>query len=543
LSKVQLKEKGILILGYELSHQEYIAALTAAGQSVALANPAHLGQYFLALGTKSYGTMAGNILKAVDEAPQQLKDRYGSQLNEVKKLENIVNPMFLANSLATYIATGESMKLPKINTLSKFGVKSGVLSYTRAEKLLKEKIPLPNTHQPYILVTLPEVELEADSIVANNTKQYDQVATNSKIIQAATDLSLADPNATISDTYAAIATSYKTGSVGYSWGYNTNQAAEKAAIEACKSEDCKTRSWVGNQFLSIVYDEDYKIYLGANPLSTSASEEALKICKEHAEDPSSCTVTKVIHSKEGITQENPLPRFRTGSLDAEWPYTTFTYENKRKGGQETILLLTKGGEPIARQTTVDRQVFDYPVYIGEKDYIILKYNISKEDRYYIKLNLDGSSQWTAGQDMYKNGWLVWASNGTWSSRAKKDLKSCIAVDSTKEWQTLTLQNVGVGLNIEGGWTVDKANYSKVDYVGHVGEDAVKLEPYSQYKYDLSFPFGALLVDIPNEGVKQAVDTLKLPSLPVGSKLKFRINDTAFGDNDGFLTVCVGEAVN
>ena len=70
--QAKLREKGILILGYELSHEEYIAALTVAGESVASANPAPLGKYFLELGIKSYKTMGSNILRAVDEAPQTL---------------------------------------------------------------------------------------------------------------------------------------------------------------------------------------------------------------------------------------------------------------------------------------------------------------------------------------------------------------------------------------------------------------------------------------------------------------------------------------
>ncbi len=359
--QANLRQKGILILGYELSHEEYIAALTAAGQSAASANPAPLGKYFFNLGTKSYETMSKNILSAVDQAPQTLKDKYGSQLNEVNDLKKIVNPMFLANGLATYISTGKTPKLPRISSLSKFGFKFGVLSYTRGEQFFNKKVPLPNTHQPYILITLPEVVVEADVIVENNAQQYDQVATNSQVVEEVTNLNLTSP-ARVSDTFAAIATSPKTGSVGYSWGYPTNETAERAAKGACKSEDCQTRGWVGNQFLAIVYDEDYRIYVGANPLSASASEEALATCRKYAGDSSSCTTTKVIHSEKGITVENSLPKFRTGSLHPEWPYTTLTYNSERRNreGEETVeLSMNSRGEPIARHKTADGRVYEY----------------------------------------------------------------------------------------------------------------------------------------------------------------------------------------
>lgn len=260
-------------------------------------------------------------------------------------------------------------------------------------------------------------------------------------------------------------------------------------------------------------------------------------------------MTKVVHSKEGITVENPLPKFKTGSLHPEWPYITFTYQSERRGGKETVELLVNGrGEQIARQKTADGQVFDYPVYIGEKDYIIMKYNLPGA-RYYIKLHLNGSSQWTAGENMYKNGWMTWANNGTWSGTRGLQAnppyvqpKTCFSVDSRQGWQSFTANHRVSGVNyIEGGWSVDARSYSMVSYTGHQGAGAERLAPFNAYKYNQGFPFGALLMQLPNGKVIWANKPgSELGSFPDGSTFRFRINDAdeALSDNGGSLKVCL-----
>ena len=266
------------------------------------------------------------------------------------------------------------------------------------------------------------------------------------------------------DYFAALAVSNETGSVGYSWGSKTQQAAEVNAKLACKSKDCQVRRSVINQFMAVVYDENYKMFLAENPVSTSASEKALSFCRQLSKNPNSCTLTRVIDSKEGITVDNPLPKFRPGSLYAkgslhpEWPYTTFTYQSTRpnKEGKETVeLLVDSSGKTIARQTTADRQVFDYQLYKAEKDYIIMANEISKDNIYYIKINIDGSSQWTAGEDMDKNGWLPWADKGTWSgTRVSDNSQKVRTVSLHPEWPYTTFTYQSKRTNREGKETVE-----------------------------------------------------------------------------------------
>jgi len=121
-------------------------------------------------------------------------------------------------------------------------------------------------------------------------------------------------------------------------------------------------------------------------------------------------------------------------------------------------------------------------------------------------------------------------------------KTCFSVDSRQGWQTFTANHKVSSVNyIENGWSVDARSYPMVSYEGHQGADADRLAPYNAYKYNQSFPFGALLMEMPNGEVIWANNpTGELGSFPANSTFRFRINDAdeALGDNGGSLKVCL-----
>ncbi|MCT7983507.1 serine/threonine protein kinase [Laspinema sp. A4] len=116
---------------------------------------------------------------------------------------------------------------------------------------------------------------------------------------------------------------------------------------------------------------------------------------------------------------------------------------------------------------------------------------------------------------------------------------CVAVDSRKGWQKFNLpRSFSQVVSTSGGWSVDTRNYSPVGSFGHSGRDAEDLSPYSQYKYDQRFPFGALLMGngehffwLPGSG--SFTDSF--------NTVEMRINDAdnSLGDNGGSLQVCFG----
>ncbi|MBD1212052.1 MAG: hypothetical protein H9534_04710 [Dolichospermum circinale Clear-D4] len=119
-------------------------------------------------------------------------------------------------------------------------------------------------------------------------------------------------------------------------------------------------------------------------------------------------------------------------------------------------------------------------------------------------------------------------------------KTCFSVDSRQGWQSFTANHRVASVNyIEGGWSVDARLYSSVGYKGHEGADAERLSPFNAYKSNQSFPFGALLMELPNGEVIWANNPGgELGSFPANSTFRFRINDEALGDNGGSLKVCL-----
>lgn len=350
----ELESRGIVIYGHEINHDEYMSATMAGIASAASANPAPLIDYLRDLAVKSYETILINTVNAVDKAPVTLKQKYGNQLTTIKSsLTQSVNPIFIAESLAEYIMKGKTPSVPKLKgNLSSLSIKFGVLSYNRGEKFFDDRIPLPNTHQPYILIALPELTVEVDNIINQETKQYDEVL----------------------------------------------------------------------------------------------NEEDLGIILEEAS-----------YDEFGFNREY---------LDEEETYfNTFqeAYEGKKENQPET--------NPVVNSVT----------------------------RPY-----------------------------------------CVDVSSRTGWTSFNLPRSFTKVaSINGGWSVDSRSYAPVGPYGHTGQDAQALSPYNQYKHDQRFPFGALLVDIPNSGYIWVKEPQTLSQSISSTQIRINDADNALGDNGGSLNVCFG----
>lgn len=122
--------------------------------------------------------------------------------------------------------------------------------------------------------------------------------------------------------------------------------------------------------------------------------------------------------------------------------------------------------------------------------------------------------------------------------------TCLNVDSRQGWQSVTVNHGVSSTQIGGGWSVDTRSYSMVSYGGHEGSDAERLAPFNAYKYDQRFPFGALLMDVPEHGVVWVDNPsgwiVRRVGFPAGATFRLRINDAdnALGDNGGALRVCL-----
>lgn len=115
---------------------------------------------------------------------------------------------------------------------------------------------------------------------------------------------------------------------------------------------------------------------------------------------------------------------------------------------------------------------------------------------------------------------------------------CVDVSSRAGWTRFNLPRSFTRIaSISGGWSVDSRSYAPVGPYGHSGQEAQRLTPYNQYKYDQRFPFGALLMGS-GQGVLWIQNINSLSSAPFGA-VDMRINDAdnALGDNNGSLRVC------
>lgn len=118
--------------------------------------------------------------------------------------------------------------------------------------------------------------------------------------------------------------------------------------------------------------------------------------------------------------------------------------------------------------------------------------------------------------------------------------ACVNLSSRQGWQSFNFPTTFTRItSIEGSWSVDSRSYANVGAYGHTGDAANRLAPYNQYKYDQQYPFGRLLVDIPNYGYISIDHPQTLPREISSTAMRINDQDNALGDNAGLLRVCFG----
>lgn len=138
---------------------------------------------------------------------------------------------------------------------------------------------------------------------------------------------------------------------------------------------------------------------------------------------------------------------------------------------------------------------------------------------------------------------------------------CHKIDARSGWQRLDTSQLSTpsvfpmgpraaaqygfsGPDGKPGWSVDAANYDAVGPRGHAGDAAAALKPFDGYKFSQDYPFGALLLRFGSSGVVHLYRTDNTTSLESYQPwVDFRINDTGFGDNAGYMIVCVTDLSN
>ena len=121
--------------------------------------------------------------------------------------------------------------------------------------------------------------------------------------------------------------------------------------------------------------------------------------------------------------------------------------------------------------------------------------------------------------------------------AKAQAVKCFDVSSRTGWQYFDLGGPYTRIaSVGGGWSVDARSYARVGPQGH---NEPGLEPYNQYKYDQGYPFGALFVDIPTDGIGYVWvrGAQQLPKPITRTAIRINDADNALGDNSGVLRVC------
>lgn len=128
-------------------------------------------------------------------------------------------------------------------------------------------------------------------------------------------------------------------------------------------------------------------------------------------------------------------------------------------------------------------------------------------------------------------------------------KDCLYVDSRQGWQTLPAPSGSiVDIAADGAWTVLEGSVAPVGIKGHLGEAANALAIWTAYKFDQSYPFGAMLYRLPNGDTGSLADfSAKLlaglvagQSAPLAGDLALRINDSdnSLNDNAGRIRICL-----
>jgi hypothetical protein len=157
-----LKQQGVLALGHEISHADYVDATRYAALSVAAENPAPIMHYFKRLAAKSYKEMRDSL----EQAMQESSDKSQVQLQAVM---DQFSEEYLITVLVAYVSTGAIPQLSFDASLP--SVKVGVLTYSRAERSPLGEVKTPNTHQPYILIKLPTINVRTDNTNGASDRQ------------------------------------------------------------------------------------------------------------------------------------------------------------------------------------------------------------------------------------------------------------------------------------------------------------------------------------------------------------------------------------
>jgi hypothetical protein len=86
------------------------------------------------------------------------------------------------------------------------------------------------------------------------------------------------------DTYAAIAYSQNTGSVGYAYNCGSRGEAERMALRNCKGSDARIVTWVNNGFCALAVGQDGAWGIGYSwgdgASNTEARARALAECRK-----------------------------------------------------------------------------------------------------------------------------------------------------------------------------------------------------------------------------------------------------------------------
>jgi len=111
--------------------------------------------------------------------------------------------------------------------------------------------------------------------------------------------------------FGAIARSYGTGKLGYSWRYGTQLDAEGRANQECGLNDCINVLWFRNGFGAFVQADDDVWRSEWGSTQSEAEQNALNICQQSSRVPNSCRTKVVVSSSEGVI--NALPTEQAGS--------------------------------------------------------------------------------------------------------------------------------------------------------------------------------------------------------------------------------------
>lgn len=102
-----------------------------------------------------------------------------------------------------------------------------------------------------------------------------------------------------SGSFGAIAHSSSTGKRSWAWGFNNQQAAVSRAIQECGIADCRG-SWFSNSFAALAEANDRAWSAAQGYTQEQAQQNALYNCQQQSNNPATCRVVLVVHSKNGV---------------------------------------------------------------------------------------------------------------------------------------------------------------------------------------------------------------------------------------------------